>query len=48
MIVDFLNIVFNTGFMSTKWCLGITHPLFKNKGSVFDPDNYSGITLLST
>ena len=47
IIVDFLNIVLNTGFIPTEWCLGIIHPLFKNKGSVSDPDNYRGITLLS-
>ena len=43
----FFNIVLNTGFRPTEWCLGIIHPLFKNKGSVSDPDNYRGITLLS-
>ena len=37
--VDFLNIVLNTGFIPTEWCLGIIHPLFNNKGSVSDPDN---------
>ena len=34
-------------FIPTEWCLGIIHPLFKNKGSVSDPDNYRGIILLS-
>ena len=43
----FFNIVLNTGFIPTEWCLGTIHPLFKNKGSVSDPDNYRGITLLS-
>ena len=47
IIVDFFYIVLNTGFTPTEWCLGIVHPLFKNKCSVSDPDNYRGITLLS-
>ena len=46
IIVDFLNIVMNTEFIPTEWCIGIIHPLFKNNGSVSDPDNYRGITLL--
>ena len=47
MTVDFLNNVLITGFVPTDWCLGTIHPLYKNKGSVSDPDNYRGITLLS-
>ena len=47
LTVDFFNIVLNTGCVPTDWCLGTIHPLYKNKGSVSDPDNYRGITLLS-
>ena len=47
LTVDFLNIVLNTGFVPTDWCLGTNHPLYKNKGSVSEPDNYRGIILLS-
>ena len=36
-----------TGCVPYEWCLGIIYPLYKHKGSVNDPDNYRGITLLS-
>ena len=47
IITDFFNIVLNTGYVPTEWCLGIIHPLYKKKGLATDPDNYRGITLLS-
>ena len=47
MIVDFLNVVLNMGCVTTEWCSGIIPPLYKNKASITDPDNYMGITLLS-
>ena len=37
IIVYFLNIVLNTGFIPTEWCIGIILLL----GSVSDPDNYN-------
>ena len=33
--------------MPTDWCIGIIKPIYKKKGSIDDPDNYRGITLLS-
>ena len=47
IIVELFNIVLNTGIVPDDWCEGIIQPLFKNKGSINDPDNYRGITLLS-
>ena len=47
MIVDFLNVVFNTGCVPTEWCSGIIRSIYKNNSPITDPDNYRGITLLS-
>ena len=47
MIVDFLNVVLNTGCVPTEWCLGLIRPLYKYTGRITDPDNYWGIKLLS-
>ena len=46
-IVKLFNIVLQSGIIPTDWCIGIIQPLFKNKGSADNPDNYRGITLLS-
>ena len=47
MIVDFLNVVLDTGCVPIEWCSGIIRPLYKNTSHITDPDNYRGITLLS-
>jgi hypothetical protein len=39
--------VLESGIVPDDWCMGMIKPLFKNKGSKDDPDNYRGITLLS-
>ena len=41
------NIVLSTGYVPTEWCLGIICPIYKNNGSIDEPDNYRGITILS-
>ena len=47
IFVSLFNIVLNTGIVPEAWCIGFILPLYKNKGSAADPDNYRGITLLS-
>ena len=46
-IVSLFNLVLKSGIVPSDWCLGIIIPLFKNKGSIDDVNNYRGITLLS-
>ena len=46
-VVKLFNIVLKTGIVPSNWCIGLIKPLYKNKGSPDDPDNYRGITLLS-
>ena len=41
------NVVLKTGIAPISWCIGIIKPLYKKKGSMDNPDNYRGITLLS-
>ena len=45
--VKLFNVVLNTGLIPHEWCIGIIKPLFKNKGSPKDANNYRGITILS-
>lgn len=47
LITKFFNIILESGFVPQDWCIGIIVPIFKKKGSINDPDNYRGITLLS-
>ena len=47
IIVKYFNLVLNTGIVPEEWCIGVIVPIYKNKGSSDNPDNYRGITLLS-
>ena len=47
VITNLFNLILDSGVIPTNWCLGTIMPLYKNKGSVNDPDNYRGINLLS-
>ena len=47
IITLLFNIVLQSGVIPNDWCVGMIMPLFKNKGSSNNPDNYRGITLLS-
>jgi len=49
-LIPYLEIILNSAFESShfpkSWCVGVLIPLHK-KGSVSEPNNYRGITLLS-
>ena len=47
LIVRLFNLILQTGHVPYEWCVGLIVPIFKKKGSHFDPNNYRGITLLS-
>ena len=31
LLVDYFNIILDTGMVPTEWCLGIIYPLYKKK-----------------
>ena len=47
LYVKLFNIIFDKGMVPESWTLGNIRPIFKNKGSPKDPENYRPITLLS-
>ena len=47
IFVAVFNLVLNTGFIPADWTIGILKPIYKNKGSRSDPNNYRGISILS-
>lgn len=47
VIVMLFNIALNCAIIATDWTIGLSKPLYKNKGNIDNVDNYRGITLLS-
>ncbi len=47
LYVKFFNLVLKTCIIPKDWVIGLIKPLYKNKGSKCDVDNYRPITLLS-
>ena len=46
-VTKLFNLVLDSGIVPSTWTIGLIQPLYKNKGSINDPDNYRGITILS-
>ena len=44
----FFNKILDTGVFPEIWTLGMILPVYKNKGDRLNPDNYRGITLVSS
>ncbi len=47
LLVNYFNLVLETGIVPTDWSVGIIVPIYKNKVSREEPDYYRGITLLT-
>ena len=45
-IRNIFNIVLSIRYVPTVWCLGLICQKYKNKGSIGEPDNLRGISLL--
>ena len=46
-VTKLFNLVLDSGIVPSTWAIGLIQPHYKNKGSINDPDNYRGITILS-
>ena len=47
MLTQIFNVVLLSGHIPHDWLIRIIKPIYTNKGDIYDPDNYRGITLLS-
>ena len=46
-ITKYFNLILDSGIIPYDWTVAMIQPIFKNKGSRSDPNNYRGISLLS-
>ena len=46
-LVRLFNLILNSGIVPTEWCISLIQPLYKNKGSKLDANNYRVISLIS-
>ena len=47
LFTNFFNVILKSSKVPEDWTVAIIKPLFKQKGSIDDPNNYRGISLLS-
>ena len=47
ILVLIFNIILHTGIIPKTWTVSLIQPIYKGKGSVNDPDNFRGISLIS-
>ena len=47
LLVKLFNIILKTGIIPSAWCISFISPIYKNKGSKSDPDNFRGISIIS-
>ena len=47
ILLNFFNIIFDSGIVPYDWSVGNIIPIYKQKGDPADPANYRPITLLS-
>ena len=48
LITEYFNLILESGIVPSNWCVGMIQPIYKRKGDERDPDNYRGITLISS
>ena len=47
VFITLFNLVLESGFIPKSWTCGFIKPIYKNKFSGADANNYRGITILS-
>ena len=46
-IYELFSVIFYSGFVPESWTLGDILPVYKNKGTINQPENYKPTTILS-